>query len=132
VAHGHPPAAPRADAVPTVWLGLAVVVALAGVAALGRRGGRGGLAAGLTVALLVLASQSALHSVHHLGEPQAERACPVAAATGHVPGVSAAPSTLGTPVTIAAPAVALPIAWRTPLPPVRAREGRAPPAPLSA
>jgi hypothetical protein len=77
------------------WPGATLVlVGAAGIAAAAgclRRRQR--LAVFLSLAVAVFAGETALHSVHHLNEPQQAERCPVYAASVHVAGLEAGPAT---------------------------------------
>jgi len=88
----------------------------------------------VALALLVglLGLESAVHSVHHVSDPDAAASCAVFAASQHVAGTGAEVLDLASPTPAGVP-VALAGAERPrPLPAFSAHEGRAPPARLSA
>jgi hypothetical protein len=123
--HGEPAASSL-----LALLAVAGVVAVA--LALGRAAGRRALVLALVAVLTVLAFETALHSIHHLDEPDGGASCLVLSATAQVNDVSPPAVDAG----ISPPASAR-IAGTSPaaLPPlrlIRAPEGRAPPVSRSA
>ena len=124
------------DAHPHTALALAglgtLLAAGSALAIAARRRGRELTVAVLALALTLFAFETALHSVHHLGERAAERSCAVAGATTHLSGAGVPSADLGPVVPDVERAIDRTPAWRTPLPPIRPREGRAPPVPTSA
>jgi hypothetical protein len=118
------PATPGLAAGPDPWA-VAAVAAIALVILAARR--RKSLGAALVVLTLWVASQAAVHSVHHLGQPSDEGRCAVASTTAHG---SAIPSEIGacagTIVAQAGIARDLEPAVQ-PLGPAPTHEGRAPP-----
>jgi len=114
--------------IPPILLALVVAVGLVGVA--GRRRWRHALVLGLIVLLTMLTVETALHSVHHLGDAHAEASCVVAGATAHLGGVTTAPADLGEPVASPERTGDRGPTWPVPFQPVRPREGRAPPVPV--
>ena len=107
------------------WVALAALV-LAGVAS--RRRPRAAAATGLVLLLAVLAFESGVHSVHHLGDSERAQACVAAATSQHLAGVESDAIVVGH-----APArrEIAPVALAAPLPPSRPASphaGRAPPA----
>jgi hypothetical protein len=120
-----------AGAVPAGLAGLlaGLVVALAGlVAAPWRRR----IVAPLTVlALVTLAFEAGIHSVHHLGDKSGAAHCSVASASTHLSGTAADGPSVGVPVLV----VPAPPAFQTAPaggPPLRSASGRGPPASLNA
>jgi hypothetical protein len=114
------PAAPT-PLVPALVLGIAVAVVLAS-----RRRAFAGL---LAVALIALAVETGVHSVHHLADRQAAAECVVALATAQVHGtVEPAPDVHDPRLDV--PLGSLPVASpeRPGSRPSRPDEGRAPPA----
>jgi MYXO-CTERM domain-containing protein len=109
-----------------VWL----AVALIGLAAAARWRRRG--AATLTaLALVVLAFETGLHSVHHLGDEAAASHCTVASASSQLAGTTEEGPALRIPVLAAGPRQAFEIA-PVALAPFRCEATRGPPAPLTA
>lgn len=82
--------APSPGVVPW-WLVLTSLLALAAACPLGRRRS---VAVGLVLLLAVLAAETGVHSVHHLGNAVASQSCPVAATAQHLSGVDAEPPML--------------------------------------
>jgi hypothetical protein len=119
------PGAPTDESAPPVGVALAFIAIAALLVVVGRR--RRLMTLGLALVTLVLAFETGVHSVHHLGSPQDASQCAVAVATTHVQGTvgepvvpPSAPFYAGTapfvrePVRLASPTW---LAWR----------GRAPP-----
>src|SRR6266508_62043 len=105
------------------------LLALAGLclAAAHRRGRHAAiLSLGLLVGLFGL--ETAVHSVHHLSDPQAAASCALFSASQHAPGACAASPDAGAPTWTAQPAPAVNAELVRPLPAFRSRESRAPPA----
>ena len=113
---------------PGVWIGLALV-ALAALR-LTRATRCGGDAAILSLALVValFGIESAVHSVHHLSDPDAAASCAMFSASQHAPGAGAETPHEGAPTWTAEPAPVLAEEHTHPLPTFRSHEGRAPPA----
>jgi len=111
---------------------LAVVATLATALALLRPSGRRALAFTLIAILAVLGFETALHSVHHLDEPDAGASCLVLTASSQLSGVAAPVADLSLHEDTSDPVVALDRAWLVPSCALRVPEGRAPPAPPSA
>jgi hypothetical protein len=107
-------------------------VALAAALLLRRVSGRHVLALGLAVLLSVTTFEVALHSVHHLDEPDAGASCPVLAATAELHGTSAPRMDVDVPGHPPERLVGLRLTEQLPVPAVRVREGRAPPVSRSA
>jgi hypothetical protein len=106
---------------PLLWLGLALsVLAIAG-------GRRRTIAATVALALAVLAFETGLHSVHHLGDARGVEQCSVASVSTHLGGTPAeAPSVVIVTANASQPSQpADPIAPRSQ--PFRPDAGRAPP-----
>jgi hypothetical protein len=76
-------AAPASSTSP--WVFLAAAVATAGFIA--RRQPRATVAAALVLLLAVLAFETGVHSVHHLGDPGRGEACAIAATSQHLSGI---------------------------------------------
>ena len=129
--HSH-----AADAVHIHWPATVVVLLLALAAGLGllasvaTRRWRLALVLVLVPLLALFTVETALHSVHHLGDAHAEAACVVAGAGTHVGGITTAPVDLGEPVASPERHHDGGPAWPVAFQPVRPREGRAPPAPV--
>lgn len=124
--HAHH--AESAVASPVTLLAFAVAAA-AGLLLL-RPSGRRLLALAFVAILTVLAFETALHSVHHLEEPDAS--CPVLTATSQVNGVSPGLADLSLRSDTPGPVVGVELAWLLPFCALRVPEGRAPPVPPSA
>ena len=111
-----------------LWISLAVLV-LGGAGLVGaiRRVRR---AATLALALLValFGLESAVHSVHHLSDPQAAGSCAVLSASEHAPGTCADTADVGAPTWTAGPSLAVGTEIIRPLQAFGLHEGRAPPA----
>ena len=115
---------------PPTLLGVAVAL-VAGLLFL-RPSGRRIFAFAFVAILTVLAFETALHSVHHLDEPDAGASCPVLTATPQLNGVSAPPADLGLRPDVGDAIVGVDCAWLLPFCSLRVPEGRAPPIPRSA
>jgi len=123
-ASGHP----AHHGFPAAWICLLV----AGLACLGlgATAGRGRQAVVLSLGLLVgsFGLESAIHSVHHLSDPQAAATCAVFSASQHAPGTCAATPDAGAPTWTAQPSATFDAEAIRPLQAFRPHEGRAPPA----
>lgn len=126
--HGHH--AESAAANPLTLL--AVAAALTTALALLRPSGRRALAVTLVAVLSVLGFETALHSVHHLDEPDSGASCPVLTASSQLSGVAAPVADLSVHEDTSGLVIALDRAWLLPSCALRVPEGRAPPAPPSA
>jgi hypothetical protein len=120
---GHSPS----HAWPALWSSLALLGAAAAVIAGLRGRGRPAAMLGLAVLVALFGFQTAVHSVHHLSDPQREASCAIFAASQHLPGTCAEPSVAAVPLWTAMPSppafqehVHSPEAFGSP-------EGRAPP-----
>ena len=111
---------------------LGVTVALVAGLLFLRPSGRRILPFAFVAILTVLAFETALHSVHHLDEPDAGASCPVLTATSQLNGVSAPPADLGLRPDVGDAIVGVDRAWLLPFCSLRVPEGRAPPVPRSA
>jgi hypothetical protein len=129
---GHDPGHAHPHSTPAPFVAGTLLAAAGALAVGARRPRRKAAIAGLVLALTLFAFETALHSVHHLGERNAERSCAVAGATHHLSGACAPVADVAAVVPDVEPATDRAPTWRTPLPPIRPREGRAPPAPTSA
>ena len=122
-ASGHP----AHHGFPAAWICLLV----AGLACLGlgATAGRGRQAVVLSLGLLVgsFGLESAIHSVHHLSDPQAAATCAVFSASQHAPGTCAATPDAGAPTWTAQPSATFDAEPIRSLQAFRAHEGRAPP-----
>ena len=111
---------------------LAFTVAAAAGLLLLRPSGRRILALAFVAILTVLAFETALHSVHHLDEPDARASCPVLTATSQISGAAPPVADLSLRPAAPGPVVAVDPSWLLPFCSLRVPEGRAPPAPRSA
>jgi len=111
---------------------LALVATLATALVLLQPSGRRALAIGLVAILAVLGFETALHSVHHLDEPDAAASCSVLTASTQLSGVAAPVADLSVQEDISGPVLGLDRVWLLPFCAIRVPEGRAPPAPPSA
>jgi hypothetical protein len=111
---------------------LALAVAMVAGLLLLRPSGRRILALAFVAILTVLAFETALHSVHHLDEPDAGASCPVLTAASQVNGISPAVSELSLRSDTPGLVIGVELAWLLPFCSPRVPEGRAPPAPPSA
>jgi len=116
----------------SVWLACALIALLGlGLGGIGQRAGRV-VCTSLALLIAVLALETAVHSVHHLGDADAMAACAVLSASQNVAGASEEPAQIAPlmPVVLAMPVVddrgILPVR------PFRSFAGRAPPAAPSA
>jgi hypothetical protein len=96
-----------------------------------RPSGRRVLALAFVAILTVLAFETALHSVHHLDEPESGASCSVLTAGAQLSGVATPVADLGVHEDMPVPVVMLDRAWLVLPCAVRVPEGRAPPAPPS-
>ena len=124
-ASGHP----AHQGFPAAWICLLVAglgLASLGFGATGRRGRQAAvLSLGLLVGLFGL--ESAIHSVHHLSDPQAAATCVLFSASQHAPGTCAATPDAGAPTWTAQPSATFDAEPIRPLQAFRAHESRAPP-----
>jgi len=116
--------------VPAVLLALVVGMALATAAR--RAGWRHALGVGLVALLTVFTVEAALHSVHHLGDADADASCVVSGTTAHLSGLTASFADLGAPAPTPERAGDEASTWPVSFQPIRPREGRAPPVPVPA
>jgi len=134
IGHGlspeHAHQAESAGASPLMLLSVVAIVA-AGLLFL-RPSGRRVLALAFVAILTVLAFETALHSVHHLDQPDAGASCPVLSATSQLDGLAAFVPDLSLHAEAPRPLVEIGLAWLLPFCSVRVPEGRAPPASPSA
>ena len=126
--HAHPVESAGASLLPLLAVTTAVIAALL----LLRPSVRRVLALAFVAVLTVLAFETALHSVHHLDEPDAGASCQVLTGTSQVNGAAAPVADLGVRPDAPVPHVALDPAWLLPSCSIRVPAGRAPPAPRSA
>jgi len=112
---------------PALWIGLGLLI-VAGLLLADRRRAWHRSVFALALLVAVFGFESAIHSVHHLSDPQGADSCPLLSGSKHVDTTSpAVPEACG-PLWMAARAV--PVAGdRAPsLRSFRTHEGRAPPA----
>jgi len=110
------------------WLGF-VLLAAAGLGlAVRGRSGRRAVLAGLALLVAVFGVETAVHSVHHLSDPQAAASCALFGAFHHAPGAGAALPDAGAPDRTGEPSRAIDREQSRPLQALRLHEGRAPPA----
>jgi hypothetical protein len=83
----------------------------------------------LSLALSLFAIQTAVHSVHHVGQPQDAEKCPLFSASQHAPGDLPGVSVLDRPAVAPAALVTAAPDWLVPDSAERPDQGRAPPAP---
>jgi hypothetical protein len=110
---------------------LAIVAALSVALLLLRPSGRRVLALAFVAILTVLAFETALHSVHHLDEPDAGASCPVLTAGSQLNRVVPPVADLGLRPDAPVPLTGVDPAWLLPFCGLRVPEGRVPPAPPS-
>jgi hypothetical protein len=100
-----------------------------------RRPTRHGVIAGLglllVLAVTVLAFQTAVHSVHHLGDADAQSGCSVSVAT-HLSGAPVSAAEIEVPAAIAENAVVVGVTWPPSQQAISPASGRAPPVPVLA
>jgi len=111
---------------------LAIVATLTAGLALLRPSGRRLLALAFVAILAVLGFETALHSVHHLDEPEAGASCPVLTADSQLNGVAAPVADVSVRAEASESVVTVDRAWLLPSCALRVPEGRAPPVRPSA
>ena len=120
-----------ASSLPTgglLWAGLGLIAGI-GLLRLAARGSRGRvIALGLALALGVFTLESAVHSVHHLGDPETAANCPVLAGSQHLSWGEAQAAAADAPPLCVAPAPLLRAEDAPPSLIYRPHQGRAPPA----
>lgn len=128
-----PPAVPAASLAPpretpSAWAWVALL-AVPGIRAARRWGGRRSLALATGLVLAAFAVEGAIHAVHHLNDPRQAERCPVYSASLHVIGLGATPSTpdLPPPAPSCQDAVARIVQHRSPV--LGGPQSRAPPHP---
>ena len=126
--HAHHADAAAASPLPL----LAIVATLSATLLLLRPSGRKVLALAFVAVLTVLAFETALHSVHHLDEPDAGAFCPVLTAGSQLNGVATPVAEFTVRSDAPVPLASVDAAWLLPFCAIRVPEGRAPPAPPSA
>jgi hypothetical protein len=130
--HPHASAEPHGDLGAAIPIALATVGVLPLLTATRRPAWRHTAALALIALLTVLGVETALHSVHHLGDTDAEASCVVTAAGTHLSGVTISLTDLDEPAATFERAGEGRSTWSVSLQPIRPREGRAPPAPVLA
>jgi hypothetical protein len=124
----HPPDHFLPQTAPALWSGLAML----GIAAVAftRRPRKVRVVALLALAFLValFGLQTAVHSVHHLSDPQGAASCVIFAASQHVPGDCPETLLVAAPIWTAAPCPLVVSELFHPLEAFGSPEGRAPPA----
>jgi len=129
---GTPPAPAAGPASLVVALGI-LALAGAGRRVMRRRCAGRVVPASLAVVLALFALESAEHSVHHLGDPDAASACVVLCVSQHVTGAEGAgTAVVGLPAPLVSAAPPITDQEVRPLLAYRPFEGRAPPAALPA
>jgi len=111
-----------------VWIGFAALVLGGACLAGAARRRRNATILALTLLVVVFGLESAIHSVHHLSDPEAAASCVVLSASHHEPGTCADTPDVGTPTWTAEPPPAVGPPIVRPLQAFRPHEGRAPPA----
>jgi len=111
---------------------LSVVAVVAAGCLLLRPSGRRVLALAFVAILTVLAFETALHSVHHLDEPDAGASCTVLTATSQVNAIAAPVPDLSVRPDAPAPLVGIELTWLRPACSISVPAGRAPPVSRSA
>jgi hypothetical protein len=112
---------------PALWIGLGLLL-VAGLLLADRRRAWHRSVFALTLLIAVFGFESAVHSVHHLSDPQAAESCALLSGSKHVDTASPAVQDVGDPLWTAAPAVPVDFALAPSLRSFRTHEGRAPPA----
>lgn len=120
-----------ASSLPTgglLWAGLAFIAG-SGLLRLAARRSRGRvIALGLSLALGVFTLESAVHSVHHLADPETAANCPVLSGSQHLSWGEAPAAAADAPPPCVAPAPPLRAEDASPSLIYRPHQGRAPPA----
>ncbi len=122
-AHSHA----LAHGSPALWIGLGLLL-VAGLLLADRRRAWQRSVFALALLVAVFGFESAVHSVHHLSDPQAADSCTLLSGSKHVNTASPALPDAGGPLWTAALAVSVDSHLAPPLRSVRTHEGRAPPA----
>jgi hypothetical protein len=122
-AHSHA----LAHGSPALWIGLGLLLVAGLLLADCRRAWHRSVLA-LAFLVAVFGFESAVHSVHHLSDPQAADSCALLSGSKHVDTASPALPDAGGPLWTAAPVVPLDGTLAPPLRSFRTHEGRAPPA----
>jgi hypothetical protein len=113
---------------PALWFALGLVVLVGGcLVVTGRRAWKVSIFS-LALLLALFGLESAIHSVHHLSDPEAAASCALFASSQHVPGASSPSPEARVPLWTAEPSQAADAERIRPLWSFRSHEGRAPPA----
>jgi len=112
---------------PELWIGLGLLL-VAGLLLADRRRAWHRSVFALALLVAVFGFESAVHSVHHLSDPQAAESCALLSGSKHVETASPALPDAGGPLWTAAPALPVDGDLAPPLRGFRTHEGRAPPA----
>jgi len=123
--HAHTHA--LAHASPALWIGLALLL-LAGLLLADRRRAWHRSVCALALLVAVLGFESAVHSVHHLSDPEAAESCALLSGSKHLDTASPAVLDVGAPLWTAVPATPVDGDLAPLLRSFPAYEGRAPPA----
>jgi hypothetical protein len=110
-----------------LWIGLGLLL-VAGLLLADRRRAWHRLVLALALLVAVFAFESAVHSVHHLLDPQAADSCTFLAGSKHTDTASPSVPDAGAPLWTAASAAVIDADLAPPLCGFRTHEGRAPPA----
>ena len=112
---------------PAVWIGLGLLLVVGLLLADRRRAWQRSVS-GLALLIAVFGFESAVHSVHHLSDPQGADSCTLLSGSKHLDTASPALPDAGGPLWTATPAIPVDGNLEPPLRSVRTHEGRAPPA----
>jgi hypothetical protein len=112
---------------PALWIGLGLLL-VAGLLLADRRRAWHRSVFALALLVAVFGFESAVHSVHHLSDPQAADSCTFLSGSKHADTALPAVPDTGGPLWTAASAAAFDADLAPPLRSVRTHEGRAPPA----
>jgi hypothetical protein len=112
---------------PALWIALGLLL-VAGLLLADRRRVWQRSVFALALLVAVFGFESAVHSVHHLWDPQAADSCTLLSGSNHVDTASPAVPEAGGPLWAATPAVPVDGNVAPPLRGFRTHEGRAPPA----
>jgi hypothetical protein len=123
--HAHTHAVAQGS--PALWIGLGFLLVVALLLADRRRAWHRSVFA-LAFLVAVFGFESAIHSVHHLSDPQAAESCPMLSGSKHVDVASPALPDAGGPLWMAASADPVALDLAPPLSGLRTHDGRAPPA----
>ena len=112
---------------PALWIGLGLLL-VAGLLLADRRRAWHRSVFALALLVAVFGFEAAVHSVHHLSDPQAADSCTFLSGSKHADAASPALPDAGGPLWTATPAAPIDGDLAPPLRSVRTHEGRAPPA----